>query len=111
MHAASILSVGGELVLPTGDEAKGFGKGTTVFESFILFGKLLPKDAFVQIQGILEFPTDSAVDDEAALRLALGKTWTTGGPFGRAWTPIVEVLGARPLDGGGRNGTSHRSFK
>jgi mono/diheme cytochrome c family protein len=95
-----ILSVGGELVLPTGDEAKGFGNGTTVFESFIMFGKLLPGDAFMQIQGILEFPTDSAIDDEAALRLAFGKTWTTGGRFGRAWTPIVEALGARPLDGG-----------
>jgi mono/diheme cytochrome c family protein len=95
-----ILSVGGELVLPTGDESKGFGNDTTVFESFIMFGKLLPRDAFVQIQGIVEFPTDNTIEDEAALRLAIGKTWTTGGSFGRAWTPIVEVLGARPLDGG-----------
>ncbi|HLF11758.1 MAG TPA: cytochrome c, partial [Gammaproteobacteria bacterium] len=96
----SILSVGGELVLPTGDEAKGFGKGTTVFESFIMFGKLLPRDAFLQIQGIAEFPTDDALEDEIAVRAALGRTWTTGGPFGRAWTPIVEILGARALDGG-----------
>ena len=41
--AASILSVGGELVLPTGDETHGFGNGTTVLESFVMYGKLLPQ--------------------------------------------------------------------
>jgi hypothetical protein len=96
----AILSVGGEIVLPTGDEAKGFGSDTTVFESFILFGKLLPGDSFVQLQGIAEFPADSAFEDEIAVRAAVGKTWTTGGPFGRAWTPMIEVLGARALNGG-----------
>ena len=58
-------SVGGELVLPTGDEAKGFGKGTTVFESFVLYGKILPSDSFVQLQGIVEFPNDSRVRGRA----------------------------------------------
>ena len=51
LERGAILAVGGELVLPTGDEAKGFGKGTTVLESFVLYGKLLPNDAFVQVQG------------------------------------------------------------
>jgi len=96
----SILSIGGELVLPTGDETRGFGSGSTVFESFILYGKLLPNDSFVQLQGILEFPTDSAFDDELVVRGAFGRTWTADRPFGRAWTPMVEVLGARALDGG-----------
>jgi hypothetical protein len=100
LSRGSILSIGGELVLPTGDEAKGFGKGSTVLESFVMFGQLLPRDWFVQVQGILELPTDGSVDDEIALRTAFGKTLTTGGSFGRAWTPIVELLGARPLDGG-----------
>ena len=39
LERGAILAVGGELVLPTGDEAKGFGKGTTVLESFVLYGK------------------------------------------------------------------------
>ena len=39
-------------------------------------------------------------DDEVALRAALGRTWTTGGPFGRAWTPMLEVLGSRDLESG-----------
>jgi mono/diheme cytochrome c family protein len=91
----SILSIGGELVLPTGDESKGFGKGSTVFESSLMYGKLLPRDSFLQIQAIAEFPTDSAADDELVLRAAYGRTWTAGGPFGRAWSPMIEVLGAR----------------
>jgi mono/diheme cytochrome c family protein len=99
LERGAILAVGGELVLPTGDETKGFGKGTTVLESFVLYGKLLPRDAFVQVQGILEFPNDSALEDEAVFRAALGKTWTLDAPFGRSFTPMIEVLAARELGG------------
>lgn len=91
----SILSVGGEVVLPTGDEARGFGKGTTIFEPYIAFGKILPRDSFVQLQAKAEFPSSSQLNDELVLRGAYGRTLTTGGPFGRSWTPIVELLGAR----------------
>ena len=87
-------------MLPTGDEANGFGKGTTVFEPFVAFGKLLPGERFVQVQAFAEFPSDSSRDDEIAVRAAFGKTFTTQGPFGRAWTPIVEVLAARDMRGG-----------
>jgi cytochrome c5 len=96
----SILSVGGEVVLPTGDETRGFGKGTTVLESFVSYGKLIGQNSFVQAQGILEFPADDALNDELVVRSALGKTFTAGGPYGRAWTPMIEVLGARELTGG-----------
>jgi hypothetical protein len=100
LERGAILSIGGELVLPTGDEANGFGKGTTVLEGFVLYGKMLPRDAFVQVQGIVELPRDSAFEDELVVRAALGRTWTADAPFGRAWTPMLEVLGARELRGG-----------
>ena len=96
----TILSVGGELILPTGDDELGFGKGTAVFESYVAWGKILPGDAFLQVQGLAEFPTETGFDNEVGLKVALGKTWTTGGPFGRAWTPMVEVLGSRDLASG-----------
>jgi hypothetical protein len=99
LDRGAILAFGGELVLPTGDETKGFGKGTTVLESFVLYGKLLPRDAFVQVQGIVEFPNDSALEDEAVFRAAVGKTWTVDAPFGRSFTPMIEVLAARELGG------------
>ena len=93
LERGAILAVGGELVLPTGDETKGFGGGTTVLESSVLYGKLLPGDAFVQAQGILEMPNDSALEDELVARAVVGKTWTADAPFGRTWTPMLEVAG------------------
>ena len=100
LDRGAILAVGGELVLPTGDETKGFGAGSSVLEAHVLYGKLLPRDAFVQIQGVLEFPHDSSLEDEAVFRAAVGKTWTTDAPFGRAFTPMLEVLAARELESG-----------
>ncbi len=96
----SILSIGGEVSLPTGDEDKGFGSAESVFEAHVLYGKVLGSDSFLQLQGIVEMPTGAGLDNELVTRAALGKTWTAGGPFGRAWTPMIEVLGARPLASG-----------
>jgi mono/diheme cytochrome c family protein len=96
----SILSVGGELTLPTGEEANGFGEGTTILESFVMYDKLLPRDSFLQVQGIFEAPRSVDRDKELSVRAALGRTWTTDGAFGRAWTPMIEVLGSRELDSG-----------
>jgi mono/diheme cytochrome c family protein len=95
----SILSIGGEVSLPTGDESKGFGAGTTVFEPYVAYGKLLPRDAFVQMQGLVEMPTSDRLEDELGLRFAVGKTWSGDGGFGRAWTPMMEVLASRELTG------------
>jgi hypothetical protein len=100
LERGAILSIGGELVLPTGDETKGFGKGSTVFEAFVLYGKILPRDSFVQLQGIVESPTDSTFNDELVARAVAGKTWTVDAPFGRSFTPMLEVLAARDLTGG-----------
>ena len=99
LDRGSILAIGGEIVLPTGDEAKGFGTGTTVFEPYVAYGKLLPRDSFLQVQAFAELPRDRALEDEISVRAALGRTWARDGGFGRAWTPIVEVLASRELDG------------
>jgi mono/diheme cytochrome c family protein len=98
----NIVSFGGEVILPTGDEDAGLGKGTTVLEPFATWGKRLASDAFFQAHAFAEFPTESGFDDEAGLRLALGRTWTTGGEFGRAWSPMLEVLSIRDLVSGAR---------
>ena len=92
--------MGAEVIVPTGNEELGFGGGSTIFEPYISWGKMLPADSFFQMQALLEFPTESGFEDAAALRAALGRTWTTGGPFGRAWTPMIEVLGSRDLVSG-----------
>jgi hypothetical protein len=100
LDRGSILSIGGEYVLATGDETRGLGKGSDVFESYIAYGKILPGNSFVQLQGIAEFPTDSQFNDEIVLRAAAGRTLTFGSPYGRAWTPMIEVQGKREDESG-----------
>ena len=68
--------------------------------SFVLWDKLLPHDAFLQMQGIVEAPRDSARDSEMQVRAALGRTWYSDAPFGRAWTPMIEAIGVKPLASG-----------
>ena len=100
LDTGNIFSVGAEVILPTGDDELGFGGGSAAFEPYVSWGKMLPADSFLQVQALLEFPAESSFEDEAGLRAALGRTWTTGGPFGRAWTPMLEVLASRELEGG-----------
>jgi mono/diheme cytochrome c family protein len=95
----SIVSVAGELILPTGDSELGFGNGTTVFEPFVVWGQILPADFFLQTQLGLELTADKDKAENAAfLRAALGWTTTTG-EFGRAWSPMVELTAGREFAG------------
>ena len=71
---------------------------------------MLPRNAFLQAQVGAELPADrDAADAEAFWRGAVGTTFEQG-RFGRAWSPMVELLGARELERGqrGRSGTSSR---
>lgn len=102
-HSAArgnILSASAEVVLPTGSESRGLGGGTTVFEPFLTVAQLLPRDAFVQAQAGLEMPSGD-LDTEGFWRAAVGRTFAQG-RFGRSWSPMVEILGARALAGGAR---------
>jgi mono/diheme cytochrome c family protein len=102
LSAGTILSAGAELVLPTGSEERGFGKGTTIVEPFLAWGQILPANSFLQLHTGLELSTDtSRASHETFLRTALGTT-VTARPFGRSWSPIVELLGTRELETGER---------
>lgn len=100
-ETGSIFSVAGELFLPTGDEADGYGKGTFAFEPFLAYGQIIPAVGFVQLQGGAELPFET---DRAAIELfgrgALGRTFTAG-RFGRAITPMVELQTKAELEDGG----------
>lgn len=100
LDRGSILSVTGEVILPTGDVATGFGKGTTVLEPFASFGQILPLDGFFHLQTGLEYPLlrDKA-EDEAFWRAAIGKSFNPN-PWGRTWSPMVEILGSREFESG-----------
>jgi hypothetical protein len=96
-----ILSAAAELSLPTGNESAGLGAGHATLESFLAFGKRLPRDFFLQSRAIYLTPLDGSAR-EAELHLTMGRMMTSHGPYGRQWNPMIEVLGARPLERGAR---------
>lgn len=95
-ESGTILSLGGEVILPTGAEAKGLGGDGVALEAFASFGRILPADAFVQAQVGLEAPLYDGSENEAFVRMAIGRTLTQG-PWGRSWTPMIEGQVKRDL--------------
>src|SRR5581483_9121098 len=103
LRTGSIFSLQGEAVTPTGNADRAPGAGTTVFEGFAAFGKLLPSDSFVQAQAGTEQPADTKDAARAVFgRVAIGKTWRQEGGRGRAWSPMVEVLADREFEEGAK---------
>lgn len=98
-ESGTILSVAGEVFLPTGDEAKGLGAAGSKLEAFLSFGQLLPADAFLQLQSGVEAPLYSGAENEAFGRAVLGLGLSEG-PWGRSWSPMVEVQAKRDLERG-----------
>jgi len=97
LDRGSIVSAAAEVIFPTGKAHEGLGSGVTILEPFLAAGQLLPRDAFLQAQAGLELPLDrEGIAKEALLRLAAGKSFVQG-RFGRTWTPMVELVGAREL--------------
>jgi len=93
----TILSAAVELSLPTGSESRGLGSGVTVFEPFVAFGQILPRDSFLQVQAGVELPSDTErAEREAFWRAAFGRSLLEHG-YGRSWSPMLEVLGALEL--------------
>lgn len=97
-----IVALAAEAVLPTGDEAAELSRNTPVFETFISYGQMLRFDSFIQAQAGVEMPVNPhKAEREAFWRVAAGRTWTQGPlGFGRAWSPMVELIAARELEQG-----------
>jgi mono/diheme cytochrome c family protein len=103
LPAGSILSVVGELAVPTGQETRGLGAGVPVVETFAAFGQILPNLSFVQGQAGVELPTDPERAPRALFaRMAIGKSFAPEHGFGRLWTPMVELLADRELESAAR---------
>lgn len=97
----SILSVGGEVILPTGNRDKGLGKGVVLLEPFVVFGQALPWDSFLHTQVGAEIPTEAGegAETEGFAAAVLGTTFTSG-RYGRSFSPMVETFAARELASG-----------
>lgn len=102
LRRGSIVSAGGEFTLPTGSTARGFGKGVSMFEAFGTLSQVLPRDGFLHAHTGIEMPADGKqTAKETFWRLAVGKSFMQN-RWGRAWSPMVEILGARELEEGSK---------
>jgi len=97
IESGTIVSLSGEVILPTGDESKGFGADGALVEAFASFGQILPSDAFVQAQAGVELPLHSGADNEIFGRLVLGRGFSQG-QWGRSWTPMIELSAKRSIE-------------
>jgi mono/diheme cytochrome c family protein len=103
LHAGSILSAFGGVILPSGNRTHGFGAGVTTFESFAAFAQLLPALSFVQLQAGTDQPTDTSKAPRSVFwRAALGKSFRQSGGLGRMWTPMTEFVANRDFTSGAK---------
>jgi hypothetical protein len=97
LDRGSIVAAGGAVTLPTGDESDGLGNGFTVYEPFAMWGQILGVNGFLQVHTGIEIPSDHRNgQNEGFLRTALGYTFARDQGFGRTWSPMAEVLVAKP---------------
>ena len=97
LATGTIASAGGEVALPTGKESADLGAGITVYEAFAMAGQRLGSSGFVQVHGGAEFPSDRLKQPrEYYFRTAVGNSFAQNRGCGRAWTPSLEVLWAKP---------------
>jgi hypothetical protein len=97
LERGRIFSAGGAVVIPTGNEEQSLGNGFWVYEPFAMWNQFVGRNGFVQVHAGIEIPSDQTLGShEGFLRSAFGNTFTQVQGFGRAWTPMVEVLVAIP---------------
>jgi len=99
LAAGTIVSVMGEVILPTGDHDGDPGPRGSEVEAFLALGRLLPGDAFLQAQAGAAVPLNADAASEGFGRILLGRTWTEG-KWGRAWSPMLEAQVKRDFESG-----------
>ena len=103
LQSGSIFSLQGSVIAPTGNRARGFGSGTTTFETFGAFDQLFRTNTFIQTQLGADLPRHTQIAPQSLFfNTALGQSITADHRLGRVWTPMVEFLAARDLVDGAK---------
>ena len=79
-RTGTIAAAGAEVAFPTGNADRGLGNGYHVFEPFGMVGQALPHNAFLQMHGGLEIPSDSDQGAERSVpahRASASRIWRT----------------------------------
>jgi len=98
LQTGSIVSLFGGVIVPTGSRQRGFGSGTTTFETFAAFDQLFPTNTFVQTQLGADLPRHTDIAPQSIFfNTAIGQMLPQDHGLGRLMTPMMEFLAARDL--------------
>ena len=102
LRRGSIMALQGSVLVPSGNRARGFGSGTTTFETFAAYDQLFHNTS-VQTQLVADLPRHSAIAPQSIFfNTAIGQTIMADHGLGRAWTPMFEFLAQRDLMDGAK---------
>ena len=103
LRTGSILSLQGSVLAPTGNSSRGFGSGTTTFETFAAFDQLFRSNTFIQTQLGGDLPVDTQKAPQSLFwNTAVGQSFSQDHGLGRMWSPMFEVLAARDFTTGAK---------
>ena len=98
LKSGSILSLQGSVIVPTGSRQRGFGSGTTTFETFAAFDQLFPTNTFIQTQLGADLPRHTDIAPQSIFfNTAIGQSFAPQHGLGRLFTPMMEFLASRDL--------------
>lgn len=99
--AGDILSLQGEITLPTGSPSRALGTGQTALGAFAAYDIFLPGKVSLQWQAGGDEPLHTAPGArDVYARMAIGKSFPAGAGLGRLWSPMVEVIAHHDLQPG-----------
>lgn len=98
LRSGSIFALQGSVLAPTGSRVRGFGAGTTTFETFAAFDQLFRTNTSIQTQLGADLPRHTQIAPQSIFfNTAIGQTIGADHGLGRAWTPMFEFLAHRDL--------------
>jgi len=98
LRAGSIFSLQGSVIIPSGNKDRGFGSGTTTFETFAAFDELFPSHTFLQFQMGADLPRHTDISAQTVFwRTAVGRSFGADHGLGRVWSPMMEFLADKEL--------------
>lgn len=98
LRSGSIFALQGSVLAPTGSRVRGFGSGTTTFETFAAFDQLFRTNTSIQTQLGADLPRHTNIAPQSIFfNTAIGQTFNADHGLGRSWTPMFEFLAQRDL--------------
>jgi mono/diheme cytochrome c family protein len=103
LRTGSIFALQGSVLVPSGSRSRGFGSGTTTFETFAAYDQLFKTNTFFQTQLGADLPRHTDLAPQSIFfNSAIGQTIGADHGLGRAWSPMFEFLAQRDLMDGAK---------